>query len=292
MLFNKVTIIGLGLIGSSIARIIKQKNLAKTLVAVDASKAVCDKVMELGIADEATREIRNGVADADLVILAVPVGACGAVAEQIRYALKDGAIVTDTGSVKGTVVDQVTPHLKDNVHFVPAHPIAGTEHSGPEAGFTELFIDRWCIITPLPDSDIQAVEKVTALWEACGSRIEIMDVKRHDLVLAITSHLPHLIAYTIVGTATDLEEDTKDDVIKFSASGFRDFTRIAASDPVMWRDVFLNNKDAVLEILQRFNEDLTGLQKAIRKGNGQELEDHFTKTRKIRREVIEAGQAA
>jgi cyclohexadieny/prephenate dehydrogenase len=292
MLFNKVTIIGLGLIGSSIARIIKQKNLAKTLVAVDASKAVCDKVMELGIADEATREIRNGVADADLVILAVPVGACGAVAEQIRYALKDGAIVTDTGSVKGTVVEQVMPHLKDNVHFVPAHPIAGTEHSGPEAGFTELFIDRWCIITPLPDSDIQAVEKVTALWEACGSRIEIMDVKRHDLVLAITSHLPHLIAYTIVGTATDLEEDTKDDVIKFSASGFRDFTRIAASDPVMWRDVFLNNKEAVLEILQRFNEDLTGLQKAIRKGNGQELEDHFTKTRKIRREVIEAGQAA
>ena len=292
MLFNKVTIIGLGLIGSSIARIIKQKNLAKTLVAVDASKAVCDKVMELGIADEATREIRNGVADADLVILAVPVGACGAVAEQIRYALKDGAIVTDTGSVKGTVVEQVMPHLKDNVHFVPAHPIAGTEHSGPEAGFTELFIDRWCIITPLPDSDIQAVEKVTALWEACGSRIEIMDVKRHDLVLAIASHLPHLIAYTIVGTATDLEEDTKDDVIKFSASGFRDFTRIAASDPVMWRDVFLNNKEAVLEILQRFNEDLTGLQKAIRKGNRQELEAHFTKTRKIRREVIEAGQAA
>ena len=187
---------------------------------------------------------------------------------------------------------QIQAHLKDNVHFVPAHPIAGTEHSGPEAGFTELFIDRWCIITPLPDSDIQAVEKVTALWEACGSRIEIMDVKRHDLVLAITSHLPHLIAYTIVGTATDLEEDTKDDVIKFSASGFRDFTRIAASDPVMWRDVFLNNKEAVLEILQRFNEDLTGLQKAIRKGNGQELEDHFTKTRKIRREVIEAGQAA
>lgn len=291
MLFKKVTIIGLGLIGSSIARVIKQKNLAETLVAVDSSKDVCDKVMELGIADEATREIRNGVADADLVILAVPVGACGTVAEQIRYALKEGAILTDTGSVKGTVVEQVTPHLKDNIHFIPAHPIAGTEHSGPEAGFPELFIDRWCIITPLPDSDIKAVEKVTALWEACGSRIEIMDVKRHDLVLAITSHLPHLIAYTIVGTATDLEEDTKDDVIKFSASGFRDFTRIAASDPVMWRDVFLNNKEAVLEILQRFNEDLTGLQKAIRRGNGEELEDHFTKTRKIRREVIEAGQA-
>ena len=291
MLFKKVTIIGLGLIGSSIARVIKQKNLAETLVAVDSSKDVCDKVMELGIADEATREIRNGVADADLVILAVPVGACGTVAQQIRYALKEGAILTDTGSVKGTVVEQVTPHLKDNIHFIPAHPIAGTEHSGPEAGFPELFIDRWCIITPLPDSDIKAVEKVTALWEACGSRIEIMDVKRHDLVLAITSHLPHLIAYTIVGTATDLEEDTKDDVIKFSASGFRDFTRIAASDPVMWRDVFLNNKEAVLEILQRFNEDLTGLQKAIRRGNGEELEDHFTKTRKIRREVIEAGQA-
>lgn len=291
MQFDKITIIGLGLIGSSLARIIKNKNLAKTLVAVDADRAVCEKVMALGIADEATREIRNGVKEADLVIIAVPVGACGTVAEQIRYALKDGAIVTDTGSVKTRVIEQVMPHLEDKVQFIPAHPIAGTEHSGPEAGFAELFKDRWCIITPLPHSDLKAVEKVTAFWEVCGSRIEIMDPKRHDLVLAITSHLPHLIAYTIVGTATDLEEDTKDDVIKFSASGFRDFTRIAASDPVMWRDVFLSNRDAVLEILQRFDEDLTELQKAIRKGNGAALENHFTKTRKIRRDVIEAGQA-
>jgi len=291
MLFQKVSIIGFGLIGSSIARCIQKSGIAKEIVAVDRSEAVCKKALELGICDSAMTDMRKGVENSDLVVLAIPVGACSEVAEQIRYSLKEGAIITDVGSVKGAVVQAVQPHIPRKAHFIPAHPIAGTEHSGPEAGFAELFINRWCIITPLPDSDIRAVEKVTKLWEACGARIEIMDVKRHDLVLAITSHLPHLIAYTIVGTATDLEEDTKDEVIKFSASGFRDFTRIAASDPVMWRDVFLNNKDAVLEILQRFNEDLTGLQKAIRKGDGDYLQDTFTRTRAIRRQVIDAGQA-
>lgn len=291
MLFQKISIIGFGLIGSSLARCIRKYNLAKEIVCVDRDVSVCKTAVKLKLCDRADTDLRKGVEGSDLVVLAVPVGACGAVVEQIRYSLKEGAIVTDTGSVKGAVVDAVLPHIPEKAQFIPAHPIAGTEHSGPEAGFAALFKDRWCIITPLPDSDIQAVEKVTQLWEGCGSVIEIMDVRRHDLILGITSHLPHLIAYTIVGTATDLEEDTKDDVIKFSASGFRDFTRIAASDPVMWRDVFLNNREAVLEILQRFTEDLTGMQKAIRKGDGDYLQAMFTRTRDIRRQIIEAGQA-
>ncbi len=291
MLFTQVSIIGFGLIGSSIARCLRRDGVAGKIVAVDESQAVCDTALSLGIADVATTDWRAGVEGSDLVILAVPVGACGSVAGQIRYGLAQGAIVTDVGSVKGTVIEAVQPHIPDHAHFVPAHPIAGTEFSGPEAGFPELFTGRWCIITPLPDTDIQAVEKVTKLWEACGSLVEIMDAERHDLVLGITSHLPHLIAYTIVGTAADLEDDTRDEVIKFSASGFRDFTRIAASDPVMWRDVFLNNRTAVLEILQRFTEDLTALQKAIRKRDGNYLEKTFSETRDIRRQVIEAGQA-
>ncbi|MCB9991680.1 MAG: prephenate/arogenate dehydrogenase family protein [Rhodospirillales bacterium] len=291
MLFQKVSIIGFGLIGSSLARAIRKHGMAEEIVCVDRSVDVCKKAVKLKLCDKADTDLRKGVDGADLVVLAVPVGACGTVAEQIRYSLKEGAIVTDVGSVKGAVVNAVQPHIPDKAHFIPAHPIAGTEHSGPEAGFAELFEGRWCIITPLPDSDIQKVEKVTQLWEGCGSVIEIMDVKRHDLVLGITSHLPHLIAYTIVGTATDLEEDTQDDVIKFSASGFRDFTRIAASDPVMWRDVFLNNREAVLEILQRFTEDLTAMQRAIRKEDGDYLQAMFTRTRDIRRKVIEAGQA-
>lgn len=289
-MFSQVSIIGFGLIGSSIARCIARDKLADRLVCVDRSEEVCRKVMALGLADSATTDLRKGVEGSDLVILAVPVGVCGVVAEQIRYSLKDGCVVTDTGSVKSAVIEAVMPHLPRKAHFVPAHPIAGTEHSGPEAGFAELFQGRWCVITPLPESEIRAVEKVTKLWESCGATIEIMDYRRHDLILAITSHLPHLIAYTIVGTAADLEDDTKDEVIKFSASGFRDFTRIAASDPVMWRDVFLNNKDAVLEILQRFTEDLTGLQRAIRKSDGEYLQAMFTRTRDIRRQVIEAGQ--
>ncbi len=290
-LFDTIAIVGFGLIGSSLARVIKRDSLARHVVCVDISPDVCRKVLELRLAHEATSNIAQGVSAADLVLLCVPVGACGPVAAQMGQALKPGVIVSDVGSVKQAVVNAVKPHLPSHAHFVPAHPIAGTEHSGPEAGFAELFERRWCILTPLPETELQAVERVTKLWEACGSMIEIMDPAHHDLVLAITSHLPHLIAYTIVGTASDLEDHTKSEVIKFSASGFRDFTRIAASDPVMWRDVFLNNRDAVLEILQRFSEDLTGLQKAIRMGDGAQLQEVFTRTRQIRRQIIEAGQA-
>jgi cyclohexadieny/prephenate dehydrogenase len=290
-MFNKVTIIGLGLIGSSLARIILKKRLANTLVAADANLDVCKTVNDLGLAHKVTDHLAEAVEGADLVILAVPVGAMQKVAERIAPALKQGAIVTDTGSVKMAVIEAVKPYCRPGVEFVPGHPIAGTEFSGPEAGFLELFENRWCILTPLPDTGIRSVEKVTKLWEECGANIEIMEPAHHDLVLGITSHLPHLIAYTIVGTATDLEDDIKSEVIKFSASGFRDFTRIAASDPVMWRDIFLNNKGAVLEVLQRFSEDLTALQKAIRQGNGDYLYEVFTKTRAIRKQIVEIGQA-
>lgn len=290
-MFDRVCIIGFGLIGSSIARSLRQNGLAGTIVCGDQSEAVCARALELRIADEATTDLADAVRDCDLVVLAMPVGAFGRVAETIAPTLKPGAVVTDVGSVKQTVIAAVLPHLPDNVHLIPAHPIAGTENSGPDSGFPELFIGRWAIITPLPESDIRAVEKITRMWEAFGSRIEIMDAKRHDLILGITSHLPHLIAYTVVGTAADLEDHLRDDVIKFSASGFRDFTRIAASDPVMWRDIFLNNREAVLEIIQRFTEDLTGLQRAIRWGDGDMLQAMFTRTRGIRRDVIEAKQA-
>lgn len=290
-MFEKVTIIGMGLIGSSVARIILKKRLAKVLVAADASLDVCKRVHDLGLAHKVTDNLTEAVEGADLVMIAVPVGAMRIVAERIAPALKQGAIVTDTGSVKMAVIEAVKPFCRPGVEFVPGHPIAGTEFSGPEAGFTELFENRWCVLTPLPDTGVRAVEKVTQLWEECSARIEIMDPAHHDLVLGITSHLPHLIAYTIVGTATELEDDIKSDVIKFSASGFRDFTRIAASDPVMWRDIFLNNKSAVLEVLQRFSEDLTALQKAIRQGNGDYLYDVFTKTRAIRKQIVEQGQA-
>lgn len=290
-MFKRVSIIGLGLIGSSMARAIRQYNLAEQIVAIDADEDVCQRVAKLQIADVITTDLVEGVAGSDLVVLAVPVGACGTVASEMADHLDADCIVTDVGSVKQAVIDAVQSALRDDTFFVPGHPIAGTEHSGPEAGFADLFRGRWTILTPLPDCPLMAVEKVTKLWESFGSTIEIMDAKRHDLVLGITSHLPHLIAYTIVGTATDLEEHMRDDVIKFSASGFRDFTRIAASDPVMWRDVFLNNKEAVLEIVQRFTEDLTALQRAIRWDDGEYLEDKFTTTRRIKREVIEAGQA-
>ena len=290
-MFDKVTIIGLGLIGSSMARAIRASGIANTVTAADISAEVCKKVIELEIADEVTDDIRSSVFGADIFVVSVPVGAVAAVAEQIGPALKAGAVVTDVGSVKQAVIDALKPHLPESVHLVPGHPIAGTEHSGPENGFAELFENRWCILTPLPETDIRAVEKITALWEACKSRIEIMDPQHHDLVLGITSHLPHLIAYTIVGTANQLEDDIKSEVIKFSASGFRDFTRIAASDPTMWRDVFMNNRPAVLEILQRFTEDLTAMQKAIRKGDGKFLFDFFSNTRHIRRQIIDLGQA-
>lgn len=290
-MFEKITIIGMGLIGSSLARAIRKNNIATKIIAADRDPEVCGTVKKLGIADAAMIDLAQSVVGSDIVILSVPVGACGEVAEQIGPMLKPGAVVTDVGSVKQAVIRAVKPHIPDSAHLVPGHPIAGTEFSGPEAGFAELFEGRWCILTPEPDTDIQAVEKITKLWEACGSQIELLEPGHHDLVLGITSHLPHLVAYTIVGTAGDLEEDIKSEVIKFSASGFRDFTRIASSDPVMWRDVFLNNKDAVLEILQRFSEDLTALQKAIRRGDGAYMQQVFTRTRAMRRQIIEQGQA-
>ena len=290
-MLKKITIIGLGLIGSSIARGAKSYGLADRIIAADINPEVCQTVKRLGIADAAMTDIRQSVVGSELVVICVPVGAYGDVAKIIAPALSPETIVTDVGGVKQAVVDLIVPHLSDHVHFVPGHPIAGAEHSGPESGFPELFTGRWCVLTPLPDTDIRAVEVVTKFWEGLGSMIEIMDPERHDLVLAITSHLPHLIAYTIVHTADELEDDTQADVIKFSASGFRDFTRIAASDPTMWRDVFLNNKEAVLEILQRFNEDLTALQKAVRRGDGEYLFDTFSRTRHIRRDIIDQGQA-
>lgn len=290
-MIDTITVIGMGLIGSSIARNIQEKKLAKTLVAADVNEDVCAKVIELEIADYVTNDLKRGVEDADVIILAVPVGAVAAVAKSIAPYVKPGAIISDTGSVKLSVIEAMEPLIRDDLEVVPAHPIAGTEFSGPEAGFAELFDGRWCILTPLDNTSIKAVEVMTKLWEACGAQIEIMDAKHHDLVLGITSHLPHLIAYTIVGTANELEDDIKSEVIKFSASGFRDFTRIASSDPTMWRDVFLNNKGAVLEVLQRFTEDLTALQKAIRKGDGDYLYQRFDETRAIRKEVIDQGQA-
>ena len=291
MIFPQITIIGFGLVGSSLARAVRKHNLAQKIVCVDASESVCARVMELGLADVATTDMAQGVKDADCVVVSVPAGAFSAVGAAMREHLKDGCIVTDAGSVKQAAIAALAPHIPPQAFFVPAHPIAGTEHSGPDAGFAELFERRWCILTPLPETPLRAVEKITALWEGCGAMIEIMGARRHDLTLAVTSHLPHLIAYTIVGTAADLEDDLRADVIRFSASGFRDFTRIAASDPIMWRDIFLANREAVLEMLQRLNEDLSALQKAIRQGDGQALQDKFTRTRAIRRQVINAGQA-
>ena len=289
-LFDRVALIGVGLIGSSLARVIRRDSLARRIVACARTRTTLDKVMELGLADAVAIDPREAVADADLVVLGTPLGAYAGIAEAMAPGLKTGCIVTDVGSVKRSVIDDVTPHLPKGVHLVPAHPVAGTEHSGPEAGFAELFRDRWCILTPPEGADDAAIERVAELWRRAGMMIEIMDPAHHDQVLAITSHVPHLIAYTIVGTATDLAEDTKNEVIKFSAAGFRDFTRIAASDPTMWRDVFLSNREAVLEMLGRFTEDLTALGRAIRRGQGETLHAVFTRTREIRRGVIEAHQ--
>ena len=290
-MFKQITIIGFGLIGSSVARAIIEHKCAEAIVCVDQDQEVCNKVLAMGLADDATTDPSLGVEGSDLVILCCPVGAMDHVGSRIAGHLQKDCIVSDVGSVKESVIEVLQPRLPSYVHLVPAHPIAGTEFSGPENGFAELFINRWCVLTPLPHTELQALEKVTKLWEAFGSVVEIMEPAHHDLVLGITSHLPHLIAYTIVGTATDLEDDIKSEVIKFSAAGFRDFTRIAASDPTMWRDVFLNNKSAVLEVLQRFSEDLTALQKAIRKGDGEYLYRQFQETRDIRREIVDAGQA-
>ena len=289
-MFERLALVGFGLIGSSIARAARRLNLAGAIVAVDADAAVLARVRALGLADEATSDPARGAGGADHVILCVPIGAYEAVTKAMRDALKPGAIVSDVGSVKGAVVAQVQPHLPPGVHFVPAHPVAGTEHSGPDSGFATLFHNRWCILTPPDGADEEAVAKVREFWAAMGSNVEVMTAQHHDLVLAITSHVPHLIAYNIVGTAADLEAVTQGEVIKFSAGGFRDFTRIAASDPTMWRDVFLNNKEAVLEMLGRFNEDLASLQRAIRWGDGEALHGLFTRTRAIRRGIISVGQ--
>jgi cyclohexadieny/prephenate dehydrogenase len=289
-LFNRVAIIGIGLIGSSLAHAMRQQKTAGEITGYARSEATRAKALELGLVDHVFPTAAEAVKDADLVILCSPVGTYGALAEEIGPALKTGAILTDVGSVKGAVVRDVLPHVPQGVHFIPGHPIAGTEQSGPESGFAELFINRWCIITPLPDADPAAVERLAAFWRACGSNVEVMTPEHHDLVLAITSHLPHLIAYNIVSTAADLEEVTSSEVIKYSAGGFRDFTRIAASDPTMWRDVFLNNRDAVLEMLGRFSEDLSALQRAIRWGDGDMLFDVFTRSRQVRRSIIAAGQ--
>ncbi|HEY8564293.1 MAG TPA: prephenate/arogenate dehydrogenase family protein [Beijerinckiaceae bacterium] len=289
-LFRRLAIVGFGLIGSSIARAARQMNLADAIVAIDRDPAVLERVRALGIADATAQDASEGVAGADHIILCVPVGACGAVAAAIRDALAPGTIVSDVGSVKGSVVAQVMPHLPGGVAFVPAHPVAGTEHSGPDAGFATLFHGRWCILTPPEGTPQDAIDRVQRLWSAMGSNVEVMTPQHHDLVLAITSHVPHLIAYNIVGTAADLETVTQSEVIKFSAGGFRDFTRIAASDPTMWRDIFLHNKDAVLEMLGRLNEDIALLARAIRWGDGDQLFNLFTRTRAIRRGIISLGQ--
>ena len=290
LVFGRVALIGIGLIGSSLSHVMRREKLSGHIAGYARSEKTRDRAMELGLCDSMHGTAAEAARDADLIILCVPVGACGPLAAEMAPALKQGAILTDVGSVKAAVVADVAPHVPAGVHFVPGHPIAGTEHSGPDAGFAELFTNRWCILTPLPDSDPEEVEKLAAFWRAAGSNVDIMTPEHHDMVLAIVSHLPHLIAYNIVSTAAHLEEVTKSEVIKYSAGGFRDFTRIAASDPVMWRDVFLNNKTAVLEMLGRFTEDLTALQRAIRFGDGAALETLFSRSREIRRGIIAAGQ--
>ncbi len=287
---QKIAIIGLGLIGSSIAHAIRRGTLAKQVAGFDASADVRARASKIGFCDVISDDIADCVKDAELVILCAPVGAYPSIAPQIAPHLAPGAILSDVGSVKGAVIRDVGPHVPKGVHFIPAHPIAGTEYSGPEAGFSSLFDGRWAILTPVPGSDEAAVAKLRAFWQGLGSQVDVMEAGHHDLVLAITSHLPHLIAYNIVGTAHDLEQVTEGEVIKYSAGGFRDFTRIAASDPTMWRDVFLNNREAVLEVLGRFNEDLSQLTRAIRNNDGQMLFDFFTRTRAIRRAIIEVGQ--
>ena len=289
-IYDRVALIGLGLIASSMAHAIKRAGLAGEVVGYARSQETRDTARKLGFCDQIYESAADAAKDADLVVLCVPVGAMEQVAIDIAPALKSGATVSDVGSVKRAVIDAVAKHLPQGVHFVPAHPLAGTEHSGPASGFAELFDDRWCIIVPDLCDDAAVVEKLENLWRGMGSNVDSMDADHHDLVLAVTSHTPHLIAYTMVGVADDLRRVTDSEVIKYSAAGFRDFTRIAASDPTMWRDVFLNNKDATLEILGRFTEELFMLQLAIREGDGDHLHDYFTRTRSIRRSIIEAGQ--
>lgn len=290
LLFRRLVVVGLGLIGASICRAARAQKLANVVVGCDANPAVRARALEIDLVDEMAETLEAGVVGADLVMLCTPVGAMGAVAAQIGPLLAPGTIVSDVGGVKVSVIEAVGPHLPDGVHFVPGHPVAGTEYSGPDAGFATLFVNRWLILTPPEGTDPAAVERTAAFWTATGANIEIMTPAHHDIVLAITSHVPHLIAYNIVRTASDLEKVTQAEVMKFSAGGFRDFTRIASSDPTMWRDVFLNNRDAVLEMLGRFNEDLSQLQRMVRDGDGAGLFDLFTRTRAIRRGIIAQGQ--
>ena len=289
-MFERIALIGIGLIGSSISHGCRRAGLAGEIVGSARTPATVETAMRLGLIEQGFVTAAEAAEGADLVILCTPVGLCGAIAKDIARSLEPGAIVTDVGSVKAAIVRDVAPHVPKGVHFVPGHPIAGTEQSGPESGFAELFDSRWCILTPEPHTDPEAVERMRAFWQAMGSKVEIMTPEHHDLVLAITSHVPHLIAYNIVNTAAHLERVTDKEVIKFSAGGFRDFTRIAASDPTMWRDVFLNNKEAVLDMLGRFTEDLTMLQRAIRFGDGETLHRLFTEARALRRGIIQAGQ--
>ncbi|WP_192244554.1 prephenate/arogenate dehydrogenase family protein [Mesorhizobium silamurunense] len=289
-LFEKIALVGVGLIGSSLARVICREKLAGHIAIATRSAETLKRAEELKLGDGYSTDAKEAVRGADLIIVSVPVGTSGAVAEEIAPALKKGAILTDVGSTKASVIAQMQSFVPEGVHFIPGHPLAGTEKSGPDAGFAELFENRWCIFTPLEGTDSAALEKLSEFWRRCGSDIDTMDPQHHDMTLAIVSHLPHIIAYNIVGTADDMETVTKSKVIKYSASGFRDFTRLAASDPTMWRDVCLHNRDAILEMLARFSEDLASLQRAIRWGEGDKLFDLFTRTRAIRRSIVEAGQ--
>lgn len=289
-LFERIALIGIGLIGSSLARVIRRNNIGRHIVVASRSKATLDEARSLGLGDLYHLDAQEAVADADLVIVSVPVGASGAVARSISGNLKPGAIVTDVGSTKMSVVAQMQPEFRDDVHFIAGHPIAGTEYSGPSSGFATLFENRWCILTPTPDSDEAALKAVQAFWTACGSHVEIMAPDHHDKVLALVSHLPQLVSYNIVATASEFEDVEQAEVIKYSASGFRDFTRLASSDPTMWRDVCLHNKAAILEMLARFSEDLSALRAMVRRGDGEALHDLFSKTRAIRKSIIEAGQ--
>ncbi|MCF6326227.1 MAG: prephenate/arogenate dehydrogenase family protein [Devosiaceae bacterium] len=290
IIFEKMALIGVGLIGSSIAQAARAKNIVGQISVATRRQITLDEAISINIADSYSLSSAEAVRDADLVVLCTPVGASEAIMKEIAGSLKPGAILSDVGSVKGHVQNVIGPLVPKGVHFIPGHPMAGTENSGPLSGFAELFEGRWCILTPTENTDEGALTNLKNFWIALGSQIEIMDANHHDLVVAITSHVPHLVAYNIVGTVDDMETVSKSEVIKFSAGGFRDFTRIAASDPVMWRDVFLTNREAVLEMLGRFLEDLSVLQRAVRVGDGDALEELFMRTRDIRRSIIDAGQ--
>jgi len=290
VIYDRVALLGLGLIAGSMALAMREKGLAGRIVGHARSAETRQTAMEIGLVDEVFDTAAEAVKGADLVVFCVPVGVMGQLAAEVAPHLEKGATVTDVGSVKGAVIKAIAPHIPEGVHFIPGHPLAGTEHSGPRAGFASLFHNRWCLLTPLEGTDPKALDRLRRLWTEMGANVDEMDAAHHDLVLAVTSHAPHLIAYTMVGVADDLKRVTEREVINYSAAGFRDFTRIAASDPTMWRDVFLNNKEATLEILGRFTEELFDLQRAIRRGDGQQLFDYFTRTRAIRRGIIEAGQ--